>query len=81
MPKFLPSIVQAVVCAALIAAAFVIVPGGVHAKDIKGPIAVQFKAMTLPASPAPTSGGLEADFYRPLQAESVAAAAREMCGT
>jgi pyruvate dehydrogenase E1 component beta subunit len=38
------------------------------------------KAMTLPASPAPTSGGLEADFYRPLQAESVAATARELCG-
>tara|TARA_R110000787_G_scaffold285461_5_gene401261 strand:- start:30513 stop:31592 length:1080 start_codon:yes stop_codon:yes gene_type:complete len=49
MPKFLPSIVQAVARAALIVAAFVIVPGVVHAQDIKGPIAVQFKAMTLPA--------------------------------
>ena len=38
------------------------------------------KAMTLPAAPAPTSGGLEADFYRPLQAESVAATVRELCG-
>jgi len=38
------------------------------------------KAITLPAAPAPTSGGLEADFYRPLQAESVAATVRELCG-
>ena len=41
--------------------------------------AVAGRALTLPASPAPTSGGLEADFYETVSAESVVAAAREMC--
>jgi len=41
--------------------------------------AVGGRALTLPASPAPTSGGLEADFYESVSAESVVAAAREMC--
>ena len=53
MLNFLPSIVQVVARAILIVAALVIVPSVVHAQgtneDTKGPIAVQFKAMTLPA--------------------------------
>lgn len=36
------------------------------------------QALTLESTPAPTSGGLETDYYRPVQAESVAAKVREL---
>jgi len=36
------------------------------------------QTLTLESSPAPTSGGLEANYYRPVQAESVAAKVREL---
>ncbi len=36
------------------------------------------RALTLPASPAPTTGGLESEYYRSVQAESVVAAARAL---
>jgi len=38
------------------------------------------RMMTLPATPAPTSGGLEAEYYQSISAESVAATVREMVG-
>ncbi len=36
------------------------------------------QTLTLASVPAPTSGGLEADYYRPVQAESVAIKVREL---
>ena len=39
------------------------------------------KTLTLVSVPAPTSGGLEEDYYRPVQAKSVAAEVRELCDT
>ena len=36
------------------------------------------QTLTLASVPAPTSGGLESDYYRPVQAESVAAKVREL---
>ncbi|MBL69301.1 MAG: pyruvate dehydrogenase [Verrucomicrobiales bacterium] len=38
------------------------------------------RALTLPASPAPTSGGMEEAYYRAVGVESVVAVAQEMCG-
>lgn len=49
MLNLLPFIIRAFARAAWIAAAFVIVPSVAHAEETKGAIAVQFKAMTLPA--------------------------------
>ncbi len=37
------------------------------------------QTLTLVSVPAPTSGGLEADYYRPMQAKSVAAKVRGLC--
>ena len=37
------------------------------------------QTLTMESAPAPTSGGLEADYYQPMQAESVAAKVRGLC--
>ena len=37
------------------------------------------QTLTIESTPAPTSGGLEADYYQPMQAKSVAAKVRRLC--